>query len=99
MLDEQLVHQYVEEAAAYVSAVASELGAKIERIGIDAPRTPRKDQSPRRQSERAMDGKGISCFTTPSKKEFERIFDKVQKHMAQEVRRIAFPMQTSCGCM
>jgi len=48
VLDENLVYQFVEEAAAYVSAVASELDAKIERIGIDAPRAPRKDQSPRR---------------------------------------------------
>jgi hypothetical protein len=82
VLDERLITQFVEEAAAYISAVTRELGGSVERIGIDAPRTPRADQSARRKAEVAMDVAGISCFTTPSGQEFEQIFRKVRRHVA-----------------
>jgi hypothetical protein len=62
VLDERLITQFVEEAAAYISAVTRELGGSVERIGIDAPRTPRADQSARRKAEVAMDVAGISCY-------------------------------------
>ena len=83
VLDDQRVQEFVEEAAQYISAVASELGVRVERIGIDAPRAAREDQSRRRLSEIAMDKAGISCFTTPSTNEFNMIFEKVRQHIAE----------------
>ncbi|WP_279246894.1 DUF429 domain-containing protein [Candidatus Litorirhabdus singularis] len=82
VLDAELVKRFVDEAATYLQAVATKLGGRIVRIGIDAPRSPRVENQKRRAAEVAMDQAGISCFTTPSASEFEMIFGKVRRHIA-----------------
>ncbi|MCP5128948.1 MAG: DUF429 domain-containing protein [Pseudomonadales bacterium] len=82
VLDGHTVAEFVDSAAYYIAAVSSELGCRVERIGIDAPRAARAEGVTRRKAELTMDSAGISCFTTPSATEFQQIFDKVKRHIA-----------------
>ena len=52
-------------------------------IGIDAPSAPRDSELKRRLAEVALDRAGISCFATPSEKQFYAISDKVNKHLEE----------------
>ena len=81
-LDESVVREFAREAARYLQQVAEIHYLEIVRIAIDAPKSSRRDGSPRRASEAAMDEARISCITTPSEGDFAVIKTKVEAHLA-----------------
>lgn len=80
-LDPTKARRFAKQAAIYVSAACDELGLTPRRIAIDAPSAPRLASLSRRAAEKAMDRAGISCFTTPSEREFQLIRKKVRRHL------------------
>lgn len=82
ILNESLVKGFADRTASYISNACAAFGLQPERIAIDAPRTPRRAEMPRRAAEVAMDAVGINCFATPSRAEFESIRAKVRSHLA-----------------
>lgn len=83
ILEPKNIHLFVEEAIAYVRAVATRKNLAISRIAIDAPSGFCSVDQPRRAAETAMDRAGISCFATPSKSKFETIKRKAGDHIEQ----------------
>lgn len=83
VLDGKLVDLFVEETAQYIQEACERLEIVPQRIAIDAPSAPRSPLTHRRAAEMAMDGAGISCFTTPTAGEFEAILTKVSRHLAR----------------
>lgn len=81
-LDVKSVVEFAREAATYVATVCSRLELTPTRIGIDAPSAPCGSHVARRAAESALDKAGISCFTTPSAQQFERIRTKVTDHLS-----------------
>lgn len=55
---------------------------RIVRIAIDAPSDYCGEQRQRRLCERALDGAGISCFATPSKRQFDDKVAAASAHLA-----------------
>lgn len=82
VLDDRVVRDFADAAANYLIRACSQLGVRLERIAIDAPSSPRGEETARRAAEVAMDRAGISCFTTPSASEFDQILGKVERHLA-----------------
>ena len=82
-LDRALVDQFARDVRTYIEAVAQDERVSIERIAIDAPSDYRADGHPRRAADAAMDRAGISCFTTPSRRDFTEIARKVRAHLAE----------------
>ena len=76
------VSSFVDGAAIYLRGVEVEFGVQICRIAIDAPSDPKEAFQLRRRAEQALDSRKISCITTPSSIEFERIRQKAAAHLA-----------------
>lgn len=81
--DAAVVMQPAQETAEYLRRVEEHLGLTIVRIGIDAPRAPRKPSHGRRPAEVALDAAAIRCFTTPSEQDFRGIIFKVADHLSR----------------
>ena len=81
-LDSAVVARFATDVRQYIQAVAEEQAVSIARIAIDAPSDYRAAEQSRRAAEAAMDRAGISCFTTPSCREFAEIGRKVGVHLA-----------------
>jgi len=90
-LNHAVVGRFVGEARTYVTRTCQQLALVPTRIGIDAPSAPRRSELARRHAEVALDRAGISCFTTPSKTEFDAICDKVARHLADGGREDRIP--------
>ena len=82
-LDEHIVQEFAYGATIFLENVARDENLEIIRIAIDAPRDYRAEDAARRSAESAMDAEGVSCFTTPSRSDFERIRQKVKAHLQQ----------------
>ena len=82
-LDRSVVRRFARDVADYIKAVASWQHLEIARIAIDAPRDYRLEDTPRRSAELAMDTAGISCYATPSSRDFTRIKRKVKAHLIE----------------
>lgn len=82
-LDEVSVRAFALEAVHYVESVCAYLSVNPKRIALDAPSMPTNPGEKRRAAEKALDASGISCFTTPSAADFEKIAQKVQIHLAK----------------
>lgn len=80
-LDDAFVRGFAREAATYVSEVCERLELSPTRVAIDAPSAPRNPHVVRRAAEMALDEAGISCFATPSAREFDVIRAKVARHL------------------
>ena len=65
-LDDALLAGFADDVVKYLRELEHHFGFRIRRIGIDAPSDPRPDGIARRRAEVALDGRRISCFTTPS---------------------------------
>lgn len=89
-LDETLVEAFSREVLQFLRKVEESKGVRIEMIAIDAPRNYKTGLA-RRQCEKAMDDMGISCFATPSLREFDEIREKVKKHMVEDGRETHIP--------
>jgi len=81
-LDDTLLAGFADDVVTYLRELEHHFGFRIQRIGIDAPSDPRPDGVARRKAEIALDGRRISCFTTPSVSQFKMIRRKVNEHLA-----------------
>lgn len=81
LLDPNIVHQFGQDVLRYLQTIERDYKLQIATVAIDAPREYKV--SDRRACERAMDKRGINCFATPSRAEFEKIKDKAKQHKAQ----------------
>jgi hypothetical protein len=82
-LDQKVICEFADATAHYLHAVEKEFGVTISRIAIDAPSGPRSAGMPRRQAERALDDRHISCFATPDEREFRSIRLKAETHLRE----------------
>jgi hypothetical protein len=80
-LNSEVIAKFANDTAAYLRQLEAHFSVTIRRIAIDAPSEPKGNGCKRRQAECALDDRGISCFTTPSAKEFEDIKIKVRDHL------------------
>lgn len=78
----QTLIDFAEAAALYLKAIEQEFRIKICRIAIDAPSAPKSLDKSRRSAEVELDRRRVSCFTTPSEKDFADICNKVRHHLA-----------------
>ncbi len=76
------VAEFARQARDYLHEVEDILGVRIERLAIDASKSPKVEGSARRACEVAMDRLGISVFTTPSAAEFREIIRQGRSHLA-----------------
>jgi hypothetical protein len=81
-LNADVLVQFAGDVVDYLRGIEDRFGVTIRRIGIDAPSDPRRADIPRRQAEIALDMRRISCFTTPSASDFDRIRTKARAHLA-----------------
>lgn len=82
ILDNAIVKDFAESTARYLREVERTFSVTIRRIAIDAPSDPKTDGALRREAEKGLDKKKISCFTTPDSNEFCEIRAKAQAHLA-----------------
>lgn len=80
-LDGKIVEQYSVEAVEYIKRVEERCNIRVQRIAIDAPSAYKQEHIRRRSAEIVMDERGISCFATPSKSEFNEIIAKARRHL------------------
>jgi hypothetical protein len=81
-LDLKTVADFADFTARYLHAVEDRFRVTIRRIAIDSPSTPKVTGTPRREAEKALDTRGISCITTPDEQQFETIRAKAMAHLA-----------------
>lgn len=81
-LDDSWLDAFANEAATYLRAIEARLGISIARIALDAPSDAKRSERSRRLAEKALDDRGISCFSTPSESEFAIIKSRVREHLA-----------------
>jgi predicted nuclease with RNAse H fold len=74
-----LVAEFVLQVRQWLNELERKFGAPIGVIAIDAPAS--YSLGGRRKCEQAMDARGISCFGTPTRLNFEGIRQKVQAHL------------------
>ncbi|MBQ1783277.1 MAG: DUF429 domain-containing protein [Gammaproteobacteria bacterium] len=91
VIEDKHTQVFAQEAREYVVRACQHVGLIPARIGIDAPLRPRIASITRRHAEAALDRKGISAFTTPSRADFEQIQIKVRAHLAQGGRPDRLP--------
>lgn len=89
--DPNEVEEFASKTLDYLHRIEDKLDVQIVRIGIDAPSAPRRNEASRRAAEKALDESGITCFTTPSKAEFETIRNKVEEHLRAGGRESNLP--------
>ncbi len=80
-LAESWRNDFAVETENYLRQVEKAFFVQIERIAIDAPSEPCRADMTRRHAERALDERRISCFTTPSSKQFEAVEQKARAHL------------------
>jgi hypothetical protein len=90
-LDEDWLERFSTETACYLHKLEHYFHVCVKRIAIDAPSAPKSDGKDRRQAELALDARGISCFTTPSREEFVRIKKKVSDHLDRGGAEMSMP--------
>ncbi len=72
---------FAAQTTRYFQGVERAFSVQIERIALDAPGIPCPAHVNRREAERALDARRISCFTTPSETQFEEIQKKALIHL------------------
>ena len=75
-------NDFAAQTESYLRGVEKAFSVEIERIALDAPSEPCENGFSRREAERALDKRRISCFTTPSKTQFEAIVAKARAHLS-----------------
>lgn len=73
---------FAAQAETYLRHIEDVFSVQISRIAIDAPSEPCSANSARREAERALDARRISCFTTPSATAFKVIEEKARAHLS-----------------
>jgi len=80
-LDVKVREEFAAEVHAWLAKLEQKKGLTIRRIAIDAPSNYCCHASGRRASEAALDSEGISCFATPTKKEFQAKIEASRKFL------------------
>ncbi len=80
---------FAEAVKAWLLRLQEDKDLTIQRIAIDAPRDYAQGQ--RRDCERAMDRRGISCFATPTRKDFAGKILAAKNHLAQGGKEARLP--------
>ncbi len=80
-LNETVRQTFADDVLVWLQGLEAKEGLKIERIAIDAPSDYKTEGTQRRSAEKAMDKKGIRCFTTPSKSEFDEKIKECMAHL------------------
>ena len=80
-LHEKVNQAFANDVARYIETVCVTYQLNPVRIGIDSPLRPRDNRLKRRLAEQALDKAGISCYTTPSRDDFEAIKAKGIAHL------------------
>ena len=73
---------FAAQTESYLRGVEKTFSVEIERVALDAPSEPCGDGLTRREAERALDERRISCFATPSETQFEAIVTKARAHLS-----------------
>jgi hypothetical protein len=81
-LDEKVRQDFATEVLAWLTKLEQKKGLTIRRIAIDAPSNYCRHASGRRASEAALDAQGISCFATPTEKDFQAKIEASRKFLA-----------------
>ena len=86
---------YAAAIKAYILSICETHTLNPVRIAIDAPLRPRESHIDRRYAETELDKQKISCFTTPSKADFDTIITKGKMHLSNggEASRLPHSMQ------
>jgi len=81
-LDPACRDNFALSVVAWLKKLEAVKAVRIVRIAIDAPSDYCGEQRQRRLCERALDGAGISCFATPSKRQFDDKVVAASAHLA-----------------
>jgi hypothetical protein len=80
-LDDQTRRQFAVDVLAWLEKLERTRKLRIIRVAIDAPSDYCRDASRRRAAERAVDGRGISCFATPTEDKFREKVEQSRKFL------------------
>lgn len=80
-LHDKVNQAFANDVANYIETVCDAFHLNPVRIGIDSPLKPRDNRLNRRLAEQALDKSGISCYTTPSTDDFQKIKAKGIAHL------------------
>ena len=69
------------ETITFLKRIEGHCHVQIERIAIDAPSAPRRDDQRLREAEAALDNEGISYIQTPNRAAFDSMPDRVGRHL------------------
>jgi Protein of unknown function (DUF429) len=81
ILNDPTVKLFAQQASDYLKAVENEFHVRIKRVAIDAPKLPLQNGKPRRECEKGLDARRISCIATPSMKTFSDIRKRGKDHL------------------
>lgn len=81
-LDGSVRQKFATAVLGWISKLEQAKGLKVRRIAIDAPSDCCRHPSGRRAAETSLDTEGISCFATPTEKEFEAKIEASRKFLA-----------------
>jgi len=73
--------KFATEVANWLKKLEQDMWVTIKRIAIDAPSDYCDAGLPRRLSEQSLDSSGISCFATPTKKQFDEKIRATLAHL------------------
>jgi hypothetical protein len=82
---------YATAIKSYIVNACKEHNLTPVRIAIDAPLLPKENNLKRRIAERALDGRKISCYATPSQREFEIIIKRGKAHLKEGGQAVRLP--------
>lgn len=80
-LSESWRDDFAAQTESYLREVENAFSVQIQRIALDAPSEPCQADMKRRHAECALDERRISCFTTPSSRQFEAVEQKARAHL------------------
>lgn len=75
--------EFASSVSTWLKKLQCDKEMKVVRVAIDAPSTYCDDNKNRRDSEKALGEAGISCFTTPTKEQFDQKVKKAQHHLSE----------------
>ena len=84
-------NEFATAVANWLDKLQSEMGVSIRRIAIDAPSSYCDAGLPRRLSEQSLDRSGISCFATPTKKQFDEKIRAALAHLQAGAKETEMP--------
>jgi predicted nuclease with RNAse H fold len=90
-LDAQTRASFALAVSNWLKKLETDQNLKISRVAIDAPSSYCDDKKDRRDCEKALDSEGISCFATPTKKQFDQKIKVARSHLSNGGNEAAIP--------